>query len=402
VTTVTSPITNTSLYNPTSVSLAADVVPGDQAVTKVEFLVDGTKVGEDATAPYTFTWNSPAYGTHEISARAIDAGGSIGLSASVTVTVNVPGVAGFRGEYYDNLDFTHLLFVRADAAIDFNFGTGAPDPRMGADTFSIRWSGRIRPRYTESYTLSTITDDGVRLWVNGQLVIDQWIGQGATRYSTLIPMVANQEYDVVMEYYDQGSTASAQLLWSSASQVEEPIPASRTTVPVPPNSIPNVWLTAPTVNSPFLPIDDIPINANATDLDGSIARVEFWADGSKLGEKTAAPYSWTWPGPHSKGSHTVSAIAFDNGNASSVAQATVQLLPLILNPMSARRLTNPDRMACTIQTTLPSGRTYVIEWSSDLTTWQSLRSGTSDGTQITVTDEAPDVTQRFYRMRVTN
>jgi PA14 domain/Bacterial Ig domain len=234
---LTAPASASRFVNATSIPIAATASDPDGAIASVEFLVDGVKVGEDASAPFGWTWTPPVYGTHVLAARAIDNVGGSTTSAPVSVTVENAGVAGFRGEYFDNADFTNLVLVRADAAIDFAWGGGSPDARVGVEGFAVRWSGRIRPRYTETYNFATVTDDGVRLWVNGQLLIDQWVDQSSIRHAAMLSLVADQEYEVVMEYFENGGDAVARLFWSSNSQPEEPIPAIRTTVPVPPDSL---------------------------------------------------------------------------------------------------------------------------------------------------------------------
>ncbi|HUW83262.1 MAG TPA: Calx-beta domain-containing protein, partial [Phycisphaerae bacterium] len=131
---------------------------------------------------------------------------------------------GLTGEYYDNIDFTALTLTRVDATVNFNWGSGSPDPSMGADTFSIRWTGQVQPLYSETYTFYTNTDDGVRLWVDGQLIVDHWVDQGPTEWSGTIALSAGVKYDIEMEYYENGGGAVAELRWSSASQAKEIIP----------------------------------------------------------------------------------------------------------------------------------------------------------------------------------
>src|SRR6185436_19422079 len=82
--------------------------------------------------------------------------------------------AGLTATFFDNRDFTGPSITRIDPTINFNWANASPDAAIAADTFSARWTGRIQPRYTETYTFTTTSDDGVRLWVNGQLLIDQW------------------------------------------------------------------------------------------------------------------------------------------------------------------------------------------------------------------------------------
>ena len=136
------------------------------------------------------------------------------------------GTPGITGEYFDSLDFGGASFTRIDPNIDFNWGTGPPAPSMGSETFTVRWTAWLRPRYTEDYTFHTITDDGVRLWIDGQSIVDQWVLQPATEWTGNIPLVAGRMYEVRMEYFENTDIASAVLRWSSASQALETIPQS--------------------------------------------------------------------------------------------------------------------------------------------------------------------------------
>src|SRR5687768_8106765 len=74
-------------------------------------------------------------------------------------TSAVTGGTGLRGEYFDNRDFTALKLTRVDPSINFAWGTGSPAPAVGADTFSVRWTGRVSPRYSETYRFYTTSDD---------------------------------------------------------------------------------------------------------------------------------------------------------------------------------------------------------------------------------------------------
>ena len=120
-----------------------------------------------------------------------------------------------------------MTLSRVDATIDFDFGTGSPDPSITADTFTVRWTGKVQPFYSQTYTFYTTTDDGVRLWVNGQLVINSWINQAATERSGSIALTAGQKYAIVMEYFENTSAAVAKLSWSSPSQVKRIIPQTQ-------------------------------------------------------------------------------------------------------------------------------------------------------------------------------
>ncbi len=118
----------------------------------------------------------------------------------------------WRGEYYASRDLNgNPLLVRNDPAINFDWGTGAPAAGLPADSFSVRWSRNLSfPAGT--YRFYTRVDDGVRLWVDGALVIDQWHDSAATTYSADVNL-SEGGHSLRMEYYDHNGDALAQLAW---------------------------------------------------------------------------------------------------------------------------------------------------------------------------------------------
>ena len=146
---------------------------------------------------------------------------------------------GLRGYYYDNEDMTNLKAVRDDANVNFanltvtNATIGLPNAGIATNTFSVRWLGRVLTTGSAgNYVFTTTTDDGARLWVNGTLVVDSWIDQGATARSGSITLAANTLYDIVMEYYQNGVAASAVLSWSPpGSGATNAIPSSNLFLP---------------------------------------------------------------------------------------------------------------------------------------------------------------------------
>jgi glucose/arabinose dehydrogenase len=146
----------------------------------------------------------------------------------------IGGGNGLRAEYFDNIDFVGTSVTRIDPTVNFNWGSGSPDPTIASDTFSARWSGQIQPRFSETYTFFTNTDDGVRLFVNNQLVIDNYRDQSPTERSGTITLQAGQKYDIRMEYYERTGGAVAQLSWASASQTKQIVPQSQLFGTLPP------------------------------------------------------------------------------------------------------------------------------------------------------------------------
>ena len=146
---------------------------------------------------------------------------------------------GLRGYYYDNEDFTNLKAVRNDASVNFpalTSGTNSsamPTGGIATNTFSVRWLGQVLSTTAGSYTFGTTCDDGSRLWVNGALVVDNWVDQGHTLKSGTITLAAGTLYDVVMEYYNNGGPGSAVLSWIPPGDVSNAIPSAKLFLPGP-------------------------------------------------------------------------------------------------------------------------------------------------------------------------
>lgn len=207
---------------------------GDGITYAWDFGDGSTDVGQ--TPAHTYA----AVGSYTASLTVTDTGG---LTHSTSVPISVAAVPppGLEGTYFDNINLTTPVLTRNDAPIDFDYGTGSPDPLIGPDTFSVRWLGRVKPQYSESYTFYAVTDDGFKLWVNDQLLIDSWIDQAPTeRISTPIALLAGVDYSIKIEYYENGGGAVARLLWSSPSQVKQVVPAGRL-LPPGPAALPAPW-----------------------------------------------------------------------------------------------------------------------------------------------------------------
>ncbi|MEH2319469.1 PA14 domain-containing protein [Nostoc sp.] len=145
-------------------------------------------------------------------------------SSNVNVSANGNGL---KAEYYDNIDFTNLKLTRTDPTVNFIWGADSPARSIAADTFSVRWTGQVQAEYSETYKFYTNSDDGVRLSVNGQQIINHFADQSAREYSGSIALVAGQKYDIKLEYYENTYSAISQLAWSSSSGAKEIIPQSQ-------------------------------------------------------------------------------------------------------------------------------------------------------------------------------
>src|SRR6185369_9357578 len=135
---------------------------------------------------------------------------------------------GLRAEYFNNQTLTApIALSRTDATINFNWGSSSPGAGVGVDRFSVRWSGQVEALFSQTYTFYTTSDDGVRLWVNGQRVIDNCTDHGPTENLGTIALLAGKKYDLKLEFYENTGGATSTLSWSSASQPKQIIPAAQ-------------------------------------------------------------------------------------------------------------------------------------------------------------------------------
>ena len=157
--------------------------------------------------------------------------GDSNIASAVPVQPVIGNGNGVNGDYYtdpgNGTHFGTLTYGRTDTTINFPFNGASPAPGVPASNFSVRWTGQVMSPITGVVTFTATADDGVRLWVNGQLLVDAWIDQGPTAYSNTIALTAGQKYDLKMEYYQGGGGSSAYLTWSYPGQADTPVPQTQ-------------------------------------------------------------------------------------------------------------------------------------------------------------------------------
>ncbi len=124
---------------------------------------------------------------------------------------------GLRGTYFQGTQLMGTpLLTRVDPTVNFNWGGGSPAPGVVPnDQFSVRWEGLVEARSDEVYTFYVTHDDGARLWVNDQLIINNWTDHAAVEDSGSIALRLGQRYSIRLEFYENGGDASATLAWST-------------------------------------------------------------------------------------------------------------------------------------------------------------------------------------------
>jgi xylan 1,4-beta-xylosidase len=134
---------------------------------------------------------------------------------------------GLRGTYFTNRSMTTVAVERVDPTLDFDWGTGSPAIGVPMNDFAARWTGKLVPLATGPLTLTTSSDDGVRVRVGGQVVIDAWNDHSRRDDDGTVDVVAGQAYDLVVEYYERWGQAALSLSWSWPGQARAIVPASQ-------------------------------------------------------------------------------------------------------------------------------------------------------------------------------
>lgn len=134
---------------------------------------------------------------------------------------------GLQAVYFDNENFTGKQVTRTDAVLNCNWQDKSPVTGIAPDTFSVRWTGSITPKYSELYTFTATADDGLRLWVNGVRLIDDWNYTPEKRYAKL-RLEAGKRYAIRIDYHEGVGWAGLKLEWQSSSQKREVVSAFST------------------------------------------------------------------------------------------------------------------------------------------------------------------------------
>ncbi|HWE97883.1 MAG TPA: PA14 domain-containing protein, partial [Tepidisphaeraceae bacterium] len=232
----------TGQFKPTTTQVYTFSTTSDDGV---RLFINGTQVINDfadhAPTVDTATMSLTAGTTYSFEMDYYeDAGGAaakLHWNTSTIADTPVPFLnGGATGQYFNDpasgSGYTHLqgtpVVKRVDPQIDSTtWPNYTPDPAVGNTNFSVKWTGRVQPQYTETYTFSTLSDDGVMLLVNGQQLVNDWTDHGTTTDSGTISLVAGLEYNIEMDFYQASGPDFAQLQWSSPSTPQQLIPQSQ-------------------------------------------------------------------------------------------------------------------------------------------------------------------------------
>jgi beta-glucosidase len=142
----------------------------------------------------------------------------VAILSEYLVPAGSPGGNGLSGVYFNNMDLSGTpTLTRIDSQVNFDWGEGSPDPSINADQFSVRWTGKLVPPESKTYELAVTKDDGVRLYIDGAPLINEWHDHAATTYTVSVDLIADREYDIVMGFYENAIYAVARLQWDHLS-----------------------------------------------------------------------------------------------------------------------------------------------------------------------------------------
>jgi hypothetical protein len=358
----------------------------------IYYTLDGSQPTEFSTrytGPFNVT-NSSAVKAFAVKTNLVDS--SVATSTFLNSLV-VGNGAGLTGKYLANkVQSTNGVptLVRVDPTVDFDWSSTPPDPSIGFNDYSVVWSGQVEAQFSEPYTFITVTDDGVRLWVNNQLLIDEWIYQGPTEWYGTIPLQAGHRYNIEMAFFQGGGGAVAELGWASPSTPIAIIPQSQL---FPTNVVPFVALTSPANNASFPAPASFKMQATAYEMAGPIAQVEFFAGNASQGVDTNKPYSINVTNLPA-GNYVLAAVATDSAGASAT------------NLISISVVAPPQMTAVVLSKNLviswpASSGNYVLQVTSSLTppvSWTTAPVNTVNiNGQITAVIP-PSGTRSFYRL----
>ncbi len=168
-----------------------------------------------------FTGTPTVVGTYNVTLAASDGLATNRISFQWQI---VPTANGLTGSYYSGTDLRNLVLTRTDPAVNFSWGTSAPATGLPADNFSVRWRGCIVAPRTATYTFYVSANDGCRLTIGGQRIIDSWL-TGTFERQASISLTAGVPTPLELDYFEGIGSASCILRWSSSTIAKQIVPS---------------------------------------------------------------------------------------------------------------------------------------------------------------------------------
>lgn len=415
---IASPLNN-ALVPASSLTINATASDTDGVVSKVEFYNGATKLGEDTSAPFTFTWVGVPVGTHSLTAVATD--NDAGVTTSTAISVNATAFTdvttiprGATWKYFDQ--GTDLGTTWRDSAFDDSIWASGPAElgyadapvttlREGPDgltsvtkfityyfrkTFTVTDASQVL-----ALAINLLRDDGAVVYLNGVEVARSNMPAGVIDYLTNSSTTISGTDETT--YLPFTLPASALVTGSNVIAVELhqrdnassdlSFDMDLITTLAGGNALPLVSITSPANNASFLPGNSIPIVASATDSDGTITKVEFFNGATKLGEDLTSPYEFTLANA-TAGTYTLTSRATDDFGSTATSAAVTATVTLGPSGTLAR---GP-------YLNMPNHNSIVVRWRSSQSVVGRVRYGTTSTNLDQFTDEATAQTNHVVRL----
>jgi len=303
VVSITAPADNTSLPAHSILTITADASDSNDQVTKVSFYANDRFLGSATKSPFSVNWENVPPGSFSLFARAEDQFGKSTLSSAVHITATNPPPSTAT-----------VVLTAPTAGSSFNAGANITLEAKVTSTTPVK-------------SVSFYSGDKLLGTDDSEPYSFTWNNVAPGRYSLRAKVLGTD-----------GSSASSESVKITVN-----------------NALPKVSITTPADKAEIKGPSDIVITADASDTDGSIAKVIIYGDGKALGSITAAPYTVTWPNV-APGKHVIIATAVDSFGAFSSASATVT----VTNPVPIVSITSPADGA-----SVPAGTPVEIKADAD-------------------------------------
>jgi uncharacterized repeat protein (TIGR02543 family) len=431
---LTSPVTGSSYTAPANITFAATASDSDGSVTAVRFYSGTTLLNLDTTSPYTYTWMGVSSGTYQLYATATDNQGAVSTSAVANVTVyppNQPPAVSLTSPV-NNSTWTAPATIQLTATATDSDGsianvrfyrgstllnTDSASPyeytwtNVSSGTYQLRAVAQDNQGATSTSTIITVTvlsSSTPAVWYSLTATANPANGGTVTPASgtylagSQIQVTATPNANYTFATWSGDATGTNPTVTLTMDS-DKSITANFTYVP-PANSSPVVHITSPNDGATFAAPASITIAATATDSDGSIAAVRFYAGTTLLATDSTSPYSYTWTGVPA-GSYILTVQAQDNqgavGTSTAIgitvsAQAVYYTLTVNANPSNGGTITQSPTGSSHLAgtpvtvTATPSAGYEFAGWSGDIT-------GSSTTNPMTVVMDADKVLTANFR-----
>lgn len=317
--------------------------------------------------------------------------------------------SGLLGLYWTNQTPANAFtgaptWTNVDGTVNFDWALAGPvfDVYAPTDNFAIRWVAELQPPYNgQTYTFYVKSDDGARLWVNGQLLVDKWVSQAATEWSGSIVLSSASPVDLVLQYYEGAVTASVVLSYSSDSIYKTVIPQSQFCAVDPSTGIPPLTtLTSPANNATDTLPTPVTLTASVTQESATVNKVEFYDSATLLATVTqtgSGNYTMSWT-PLTAGVYNITARTYYN-TTFTLNTATNKLT---VNAPLASAVTISNISGTTLTYGGGAGTQFILLKSATvnalMSTWTPVHTNTATPGTFTIPAVGTDNTL-FYRIQ---